>query len=55
MRAGGEHLLPVIEPDKFDTKGNEDCVVDLGLRCKAWKITDCFMGICLLPIEGFLY
>ena len=27
-------MLQVIEPDSFDTEGNEDCVWDLGVRLR---------------------
>lgn len=32
--SGGKHLLQVIEPDKFDTNGNEERVWDVGVRLR---------------------
>lgn len=32
--SGGKHLLEVIEPDKFDTNGNEERVWDVGVRLR---------------------
>lgn len=45
-------MLRGIEPDKFDTEGDEDRDERVRLRCSACKLAHRFRGVCLLPVEG---
>lgn len=45
-------MLRGIEPDKFDTQGDEDRDERVRLRCCASKVAHRFIGVCLLPVEG---